>query len=124
MRQVYLREVKRTEPGTESYYTYDRPVDAGFILVLTNLDVSWPEIATTEGGQFFIESGGQRVFLGGDVASITGGGSSWHGHAAMGEHSRIGVYTPASAEDDVIRFSIVGELWDKNSWNRSNIPVI
>ena len=118
MRQVYLREIKRTEAAAPTYYTYDRPVDAGFVLVLTNLDVSWPDIATTEGGQFFIESGGQWVFLGGDVASIIGGGSCWHGKAAMGEHSRVGVYTPASAEDDVIRFSIVGELWTKEAWRK------
>jgi len=118
MRQVYLREVKRTEPATATYYTYDRQIDAGFILVLTNLDVSWPAIAITEGGQFFIESGGQRVFLGGDVASIIGGGSCWHGKAAMGEHSRVGVYTPASATDDIIRLSIVGELWTKEAWRQ------
>ena len=118
MRQVYLRELIRTEPVVVVNYTYDRPVDAGYVLVLTNLTVSWAAMSTSESGHFFIESGGQGVFLGDGVPAMTGGCGHWHGKAVMGEHSRVGVYTPDSANLDVIRFCVAGELWKAEDWRK------
>lgn len=118
MRQVYLREINRTEAATPTYYTYDRPVKASFVLVLTNLSVSWSAMATTESGHFFIESGGQRIFLGDDTPGMIGGCGYWGGKVAVGEHCRIGVYTPDSAEDDMVKFCIAGELWTKEAWRK------
>ena len=118
MRQVYLREIIRTEPATPIYYTYDRPVDAGHVLVLTSLTAFWDAMATTENAKFFIDSGGQRVFIGDGLPGATGGCGSWHGKVAMGEHCRVCVYTSASANGDVIAFGIAGELWKAEDWRK------
>ena len=123
MRQVYLRVIKRVEAATPVCYTYCEPVKAGHVLVINNLAVSWSDMATDENGEFFIEVGGQRVFIGDDAPSRAGGHAYMNGRSVLGEHSRVGVYTPDSEEDNVVEFSISGELWDRKSWNRSNIPV-
>lgn len=123
MRQVYLREIIRTEPATPTYYTYDRPVDPGNVLVLTNLSVFWDAMATTENGKFFIDAGGQRIFLGDDVPGRIGGGAYWQGKVAIGEHCRVGVYTADSANGDVLAFGIAGELWTRDAWNKKIVSL-
>jgi len=116
MRQVYLKQIKRTEASTPTYYTKDDQVKPGKLLVIRNLSVTWSAMATTESGQFYIENGGQNIFLGDDVPSVTGGKACWSGQAFVGEGDKVAVYTPDSASADVIYFDIVGELWDLKDW--------
>lgn len=123
MRQVYLREIRKTEGSIDKYYTYDRLLDPGFVLVLTNLTISWPDMSTSESGEFFIDTGGQRVFLGDGVPARTGGWGCWHGQAVMGEHSRVGVYTPDSEANDVITFCVAGELWTREAWRKMSVSI-
>ncbi len=118
MRQVYLRVINRVEAATPLCYTYCEPVKAGHVLVINNLAVSWAAMATDENGEFFIEVGGQRVFIGDDAPSRIGGHAYMNGQSVLGEHSRVGVYTVDSEEDDVVQFSISGELWTREAWRK------
>ncbi len=115
-KQVYLKNITRTEVATPTLYTKDERVEPGKLLVILNLSVSWAAMATTEPGCFYIDDGGQKVFLGDDVPAKAGGQASWSGNALVGEGDLIGVYTPDSASADIISFDIVGELWDLKEW--------
>lgn len=118
MRQVYLRQINRTEAATPTYYTYCEPVKVGHVLVINNLAVTWADMKTSENGEFFIQVGGQMVFIGDDTPSRAGGQAYMNGKSVLGEHTRIGVYTPDSEANDVITFCISGELWIKEAWNK------
>jgi len=118
MRQVYTKEVRRTEASTPTLYTKDDRIEPGKILVIRNLAVSWSDMATTEPGCFYIDDGGTKVFLGDDVPAKAGGKASWSGKAFVGEGDFVGVYTPDSISADVISFFIVGELWDLKEWEK------
>jgi len=116
MRQPYLKHIRRTEAATPTYYTEDDRIDPGRVLVVRCLAVSWSAMATTESGQFYIQDGGEKIFLGDDMPSVTGGKAYWTGQAFVGEGDCVGVYTPDSASADVISFFVVGELWDLIDW--------
>jgi hypothetical protein len=116
MRQPYLKHLTRTESATPTYYTNDDRVEPGKILVIRSLCVNWSGMKTTETGQFFIETGQGRVFLGDDVPAKQDGHAYVGGQFFVGEGQRVGVYTPDSASADVIYFDIVGELWDLKDW--------
>ena len=118
MRQVYSRETKRTEDVIPTLYTKDEQIEPGKILVVRNLSASWLAMATTEPGCFYIDDGGQKIFLGDDVPAKVGGQASWSGMAFVGEGDFVGVYTPDSVNADVISFFIVGELWDLKDWEK------
>lgn len=118
MRQVYLRVINRTEAATPTNYTYCEPVKAGHVLVINNLAATWADIKTSENAEFFIEVGGQKVFIGDDTPSRTSGQAYMNGMSVVGEHSRVGVYTPDSEADDVVQFSISGELWTREAWRK------
>ena len=117
-KQVYLKKITRTEAATPTLYTKDEQIEPGKILVVRNLSVSWSDMATTEPGCFYIDDGGQKVFLGDDVPAKEGGKASWSGHAFVGEGDLVGVYTPDSTSGNVISFDIVGELWDLKEWEK------
>lgn len=116
MRQAYHNEVILTEPATPGHYVYDYRVDPGKILVVRNLAVTWSGFKTTETGQFFIQDGGRKIFLGDDVPDIQSGHAFWTGQVFVGEGDKAGVYCPDSAASDVIHFFISGELWDVADW--------
>jgi len=118
MKQVYLREVKRTEASTPTYYTKDDQVKPGKLLIVRSLALTWSDIKTSETGQFYIQDGGQKIFIGEDVPDRQGGHAFWQGEALVGEGDLIGAYTPDSANGDVIYFDIVGELWDLKDWEK------
>lgn len=112
MRQVYHNEVILTEPATPGHYLYDDPVDPGKVLIVRNLAVYWDGFKTSETGQFFIQDGGRKIFLGDDVPARLNGHAYWNGCVYLGESDKAGVYCPDSAAADVIHFFISGELWD------------
>ena len=118
MRQPYLKHIRRTESATPTYYTEDVRVDPGKLLVVRNLAVSWSGFETSETGQFYIQDGGEKIFLGDDVPAKQDGHAYWKGHAFVGEGDCVGVYTPDSVSGDIIYFFIVGELWDLEDWQR------
>jgi len=120
VRQVYLREIIRTEPATPTYYTYDAKVDPGKILVVRGMTVWWDGFKTTESGQFFVEDGGRNIFIGEDLPDRANGHAFWAGKVAIGEGDRPGLYTPDSAAADVIYFYLYGELWDLNDWKKTD----
>lgn len=112
MRLVYHNEVILTEPATPGHYLYDKPVTPGKILLVRNLAVYWDGFKTSETGQFFIQDGGRKIFLGDDVPDRTSGHAYWTGHVYVGEGDKAGVYCPDSEAADTIYFSISGELLD------------
>ena len=118
MRQVYLKEIVRTEAATPTYYTQDDQIKPGKLLVVRNLSVTWSGFGTNETGQFYIQDGGRKIFLGEDVPDRQSGHAFWEGIAFVGEGDSIGVYTPNSANGDVIYFDIGGELWDLKDWEK------
>lgn len=120
MKRVYLKQVIRTEPSTPTHYTYDDKVDPGRVLVIRGMTVHWHNFKTSEAGQFFIEDGGQNIFIGEDTPDRTHGHAYWSGTVAIGEGDRPAVYTPESEASDLISFSIYGELLDLDDWRKAN----
>lgn len=118
MRQIYHNEIILTEPATPGHYLYDNPVDPGKILAIKNLSVYWDGFKTSETGQFFIQDGGRKIFLGDDVPDRTSGHAYWSGQASLGEGDQPAVYCPDSEADDQIHFFVSGELWDLNYWRQ------
>lgn len=112
MRQIYHNEVIATEPATPGHLILDNPVDAGKVLVIRDMAVTWSDFGTSESGQFYIQDGGRNIFLGDDLPSVAGGLAFWKGLVYCGEGDRPGVYCPDSVAGDVIHFYISGELWD------------
>lgn len=118
MRQVYAKEIKRIEASTPTYYTKDDPIEPGKILVVLNLAVTWSDMKTTQTGQFYIQDGGNKVYLGDDTPARAGGHAYWAGRSFAGEEDYVGVFTPDSESADVISFFVVGELWDLKDWEK------
>ena len=118
MRQVYLRVINRAEAVTPICYTYCEPVKAGHVLVINNLACTWALMKTSENAEFFIEAGGQNVYIGDDSPSRAGGVAYMNGKSVAGEHNRVGVHTPDSQNGDVVQFSVSGELWKAEDWRK------
>jgi len=118
MRQVYCKEIRRTEAATPTNYTYDSCVPAGKVLVIKSMAVTYPNFKTSEVGQFFVENGGVIIFVGEDSPDRTHGHAYVIGDFAAGEGDRVGVYNPESASGDKIIFTIQGELWDRDHWRK------
>ena len=118
MKRVYLKEILRTEASTPTNYTKDDQVKPGNLLVVKSLALTWSGMKTTETAQFYIQDGGQQIFIGEDVPDCQGGHAFWQGEAFVGEGDLIGAYTPDSVDGDVIIFDIVGELWDLKDWEK------
>lgn len=116
MRQAYLNEVILTEPAICGHYVYDQVVRPGKVLLLRNLAVYWDGFKTSETGQFFIQDGGNKIFLGDDVPDRASGHAYWTGQVCAGEGDRPGVYCPDSEAGDIIHFFICGELFDLADW--------
>lgn len=116
MRQAYFNEVILTEPATPGHYVYDQVVKPGKILVIKNLAVYWDGFKTSETGQFFIQDGARRIFLGDDSPDRASGHAYWRGNIAIGEGDRPAVFCPDSEASDVIHFYICGELFDLIDW--------
>ena len=85
MRQVYSKEIIRTEASTPTFYTKDDQIEPGKVLVVRNLAVSWSGMKTTETGQFYIQDGDRKIFLGDDVPAKQDGHAYWGGKAFAGE---------------------------------------
>lgn len=112
MRQVYHNEVVITEPTPPGHYVYDIPVSPGKVLLVRNLAVYWAGFKTSQTGQWFIQDGGRKIFLGDDTPARESGHAYWTGQVYVGEGDQIGVFCPDSELNDTIYFYISGELLD------------
>jgi hypothetical protein len=116
MRQVYVKEVIRTEAATPTYYTKDDPVKPGKVLKVLSLALTWDGFKTSENAQFFIEDAGTKIYFGEDAPVKESGHAFWTGEVYVGEGDRVAAYTPDSASADEIHLFIIGELWDLKDW--------